>query len=115
MAAIRGVALDFDGTVTMDDIGDLICARFAPSSWRDIDEQWVRGELPLQEAQRRMWGLCRCERHEALAYAREVGVLRPGLDELLSACERAGVPVWLASGGFDFYIEELLGPARLGR
>ncbi len=104
--------LDFDGTVTQKDIGDEICDRFAPAAWRDIDAAWVRNEISLPDAQRKMWGLARAERPEALAYAREVGHLRPGLDALMATARRAGATMWLASGGFDFYIVALLG-ARL--
>jgi 2,3-diketo-5-methylthio-1-phosphopentane phosphatase len=107
------VVLDFDGTVTQKDIGDEICDRFAPPTWRDFDAAWVRNEISLPDAQRRMWGLARAERPEALAYARQVGHLRPGLDGLFAAARQAGAALWLASGGFDFYIEALLGK-RLG-
>jgi 2,3-diketo-5-methylthio-1-phosphopentane phosphatase len=99
--------LDFDGTVTNKDIGDEVCDRFAPPAWRDIDAQWVRNELSLPEAQRRMWGLARCAPDEARAYAVSVGALRPGLDALVAAATASGA-LWLASGGFDFYIEALL-------
>jgi 2-hydroxy-3-keto-5-methylthiopentenyl-1-phosphate phosphatase len=60
-----------------------------------------------------MWGLARAERPEALDYARQVGHLRPGLDALLDTARQMGAALWLASGGFDFYIEALLGE-RLG-
>lgn len=102
--------LDFDGTVTQKDIGDEVCDRFATPEWREIDALWVRNEISLPDAQRRMWALARCSRDEAIAYSRDIGHLRVGLDEFL---ERAPGPLWLASGGFDFYIEALLGP-RLG-
>jgi 2,3-diketo-5-methylthio-1-phosphopentane phosphatase len=102
------VVLDFDGTVTLKDIGDEVCDHFAPPAWRDIDARWVRGELSLPEAQRLMWALARAERAQAIAYAREVGVLRPGLDQLIERVAGAGGELWLASGGFDFYIEALL-------
>jgi 2,3-diketo-5-methylthio-1-phosphopentane phosphatase len=102
------LVLDFDGTVTEKDIGDEVCSRFAPPSWRDIDAMWLRNEISLPEAQRRMWAMARCHREEAVAYAREVGVLRPGLDPLLDGVHMRGGEVWLASGGFDFYIEALL-------
>ena len=36
-----------------------------------------------------MWALARVERPEALAYAREIGHLRPGLDALMAAAPRA--------------------------
>src|SRR5437660_1154747 len=108
------LVLDFDGTVTQRDVGDELCEKFAPSEWRQIDAQWVRNELTLPEAQRRMWGLARARREEAVAYARSVGHERPGLDLLLDRVSASGGTAWLASGGFDFYIEAILG-ARLRR
>jgi 2,3-diketo-5-methylthio-1-phosphopentane phosphatase len=103
------VVLDFDGTVTQKDVGDEVCDRFAPPEWRDIDAAWVRNEISLPDAQRKMWALARCTREEALAYSREVGVVRPGFDQFVEAIERVGAQLWLASGGFDFYIEGILG------
>ncbi len=111
------LVLDFDGTVTDKDIGDEVCDRFAPPEWKAIDEAWVRNEISLPEAQRRMWALARATREEAVAYARQVGQRRPGLPALLDEVERRGGEVWLASGGFDFYVEALLGDeaARFSR
>jgi 2-hydroxy-3-keto-5-methylthiopentenyl-1-phosphate phosphatase len=103
------LVIDFDGTVTDKDIGDELCERFAPPEWKAIDDAWVRNEITLPEAQRRMWALCRAERAEAIEHARAVGHRRPGLAGLLSAVNRLGGEVWLASGGFDFYVEALLG------
>ncbi len=102
------VVLDFDGTVTQKDIGDEVCDRFAPPIWRDIDAAWVRREISLPEAQRRMWALARCQRQEAVDYARQIGHLRAGLDRFLDAVLLCGGRLWLASGGFDFYVEAIL-------
>jgi 2-hydroxy-3-keto-5-methylthiopentenyl-1-phosphate phosphatase len=102
------LVLDFDGTVTVKDIGDEVCDRFAPPEWKEIDAAWVRNEITLPEAQRRMWKLVRAERHAAAAFARSVGRLRDGLDALIARVTDRGGALWLASGGFDFYIEALL-------
>jgi 2-hydroxy-3-keto-5-methylthiopentenyl-1-phosphate phosphatase len=58
--------------------------------------------------------LARCSREEAVAFGREVGLVRTGFDGFLDAATGAGARLWLASGGFDFYIEAILGE-RLGR
>jgi 2,3-diketo-5-methylthio-1-phosphopentane phosphatase len=108
------IVVDFDGTITEKDVGDEICERFAPSTWREIDAAWDRNELSLPEAQRQMWGLVRVDRADAVAHSREVGRIRAGLDALVEAAAQHGCELWLASGGFDFYIEAILG-ARLGR
>ena len=107
------IVLDFDGTVTEKDIGDEVCDRFAPPAWREIDAAWIRNEISLPDAQRKMWALARAERPAALDYARQVGHLRAGLDGLMAWSRARGAALWLASGGFDFYIEALLGD-RLG-
>jgi 2-hydroxy-3-keto-5-methylthiopentenyl-1-phosphate phosphatase len=104
------VVMDFDGTVTEKDVGDEVCERFALPEWRDIDAAWVRNEISLRDAQRRMWQLLRCERDEAVTFAREVaGRLRPGLQAFLDGVAERDGALWLASGGFDFYIEAILG------
>src|SRR5690242_12673823 len=91
------LVIDFDGTVTEKDIGDELCERFAGEGWKAIDDAWVRNEITLPEAQRRMWALCRAEREEAIAYARQVGHRRPGLAGLVAAVRKAGGELWLAS------------------
>jgi 2-hydroxy-3-keto-5-methylthiopentenyl-1-phosphate phosphatase len=106
------LVLDFDGTLTTADVGDAVCARFAPPSWRAIDERWVRHEISLPDAQREMWALVRAHKEEAIAFVQAHIELRPGLDALLDGAAARGMPVWLASGGFDFYIDALLGERR---
>lgn len=106
------LVLDFDGTVTLSDVGDAVCQRFAPPSWRAVDDRWVRNEISLPEAQREMWALVRAREAEALGFVQAHIKIRPGLDALLDEAARRAVPVWLASGGFDFYIDALLGDRR---
>jgi 2,3-diketo-5-methylthio-1-phosphopentane phosphatase len=103
------VVIDFDGTLTLRDVGDEICERFAPPAWRDLDDAWVRNEITLPEAQRRMWAMVRATREAATKHALAVGQRRPGLHTLSAEVAARGGELWLASGGFDFYIEALLG------
>jgi len=107
--------LDFDGTLTQVDVGDALCARFADPEWLEIDHRYARGEMSLPDAQRQMWGLFRATREQACLYALEIGTLRPGVDALLDRAQALGYTLRLASGGFDFYIEAILGHARLKR
>ena len=100
---------DFDGTITTEDIGDALCDRFADPAWRDLDAAWLRGELSLPEAQRQMWSLVRASREELLAHARAVGAFRDGAEELFAAARRGDIELVIASGGFDLYIDALLG------
>ena len=103
------VVCDFDGTLTIDDVGDRICERFAPPEWEAWADRWVRNEISLPDAQRQMWGLVRATEDQMRACAREVGALREGAVELLDAARAGRVELVIASGGFDFYIREILG------
>ncbi len=106
------LVIDFDGTITHADVGDEICERFADARWRELDRRWERKEIALPDAQREIWALVTAPAAAILGYAREIGAIRPGLDALLDAA--GGAELVLASGGFDFYIEAILG-ARLAR
>lgn len=100
---------DFDGTLTTVDVGDALCERFAPPEWREVDEQWLRGELSLPEAQRRMWSMVRARPEDLVGHAREVGGFREGAEELFEAAASGECELIIASGGFDLYIDALLG------
>lgn len=106
------IVLDFDGTLTQNDVGDAICERFARPDWRDSIELWLRAEINLGEAQQRVWGSIRAGRAELSNYAREVGKWRAGAAHLFDAAKKGHVELVLASGGFDFYIDLLLGERR---
>lgn len=103
------IVVDFDGTLTEIDVGNALCERFAEPEWRRHIDRWLRGELNLAEAQRRAWKSIRAGRAEMLAYALSVGRLRDGAERLFEAAQSGQVELVLASGGFDMYIEPLLG------
>lgn len=114
-APIAGVVLlDFDGTACTVDVGDVLCRRLCDASaWQAIRGDYDAGRLTLPEFQRRIWARARATREEVVSLALEIAALRPGLDAFLEAARAAGLELWLASGGFDFYIEALLGE-RIG-
>lgn len=102
--------LDFDGTIALKDVGDELCDAFAPPRWKDIDDQWHRGELTLDAAQRQMWAMVRASPADFDAVTRRVGTLRPGFSALLERARLDGWRLFIASGGFDRYIALILGP-----
>jgi 2-hydroxy-3-keto-5-methylthiopentenyl-1-phosphate phosphatase len=106
--AVPIVVTDFDGTLAVEDVGDALCDRFAPASWRDFDRRFVSGELSLPAAQRGMWSLVQATAAELRAHALEIGTLRAGATELFEAARTGRIELVIASGGFDFYIRELL-------
>lgn len=110
----RSLVCDFDGTIAVHDLGDAICERFADPSWLEVRDQWRAGKLTLPEAQDRMWSTVRASREELLSHAEAIGELRAGVDELFEAAAKGELELVIASGGFDLYIEHLLGDRLRG-
>jgi 2-hydroxy-3-keto-5-methylthiopentenyl-1-phosphate phosphatase len=108
----RAIVLDFDGTMVDRDIGDEIADRFGPPLWRELDRRAAAGELSLAELQRRVWPEVRGPREAILGWVDERARFRPGLEPMLERAAAGGRRIVVASGGFDFYIERVLG--RLG-
>lgn len=103
------LVLDFDGTLALADVGDVLCDRFADPSWREWARRWRRGELDLPQAQVHMWSTVRADAATLRAAAAEVGAFRPGAEALFEAAREGALELVIASGGFDLYIEPLLG------
>jgi 2-hydroxy-3-keto-5-methylthiopentenyl-1-phosphate phosphatase len=101
--------LDFDNTITTVDVGDAVADRFGDPRWRELDRAHHRGEVALQDLLRYMFESMRGTEAEVVAFAREVGVLRPGFSRLLRAARRRGAHLVVASGGLDLYILPILG------
>ena len=104
------IVVDFDNTITTRDIGDEICDRFAPPAWRELDRAWLNREMSLPDAQVKIWAMVKATRDEAVAFTRSITSLRDGFADFATRARAQGIPLVLASGGFDFYIEPLLGP-----
>ena len=103
------VILDFDGTITLKDIGDVIITNFGRKGWQVASEAYARGELSLRE----LWAVeiahLREEDHEEMRRrAAEVAEIRPGFRELVSYCRNNGIPLEVASSGIRFYIDAVL-------
>jgi 2,3-diketo-5-methylthio-1-phosphopentane phosphatase len=99
--------LDFDGTVTPTDVGPLILSQFTGDRWVSVDEAWARGELTTRERAERQWGMVTADEAAVHALLERVQ-LDPDFPGLVDYCGRRGIPLWIVSDGFDFYIERIL-------
>ncbi|GMV42563.1 MAG: hypothetical protein AMXMBFR64_42790 [Myxococcales bacterium] len=106
---MRTLVMDFDGTMVTEDVGDALCERLADPSWRVWDQAWERGEMPLHEAQERMWATLHATPEQLGAAVDAIARRRHGLDAFLADARRGFDRLVLASGGFDWYIERTLG------
>ena len=103
------VFTDFDGTITVNDIGDLIFERFAKIDvCIDSFAAYRRGEINARECWRRGFASMQpLTRQEFTQY-----VLSQPIDSSFKAfveyCSRHNIPVTVLSDGFDAYIKPVM-------
>jgi 2,3-diketo-5-methylthio-1-phosphopentane phosphatase len=98
--------LDFDGTVTAVDSGVYLLERLAPREWRDVDDEYRRGEIGSRVCLLDLWDLLPHERGLLEATARGVAI-DPDAGALIDALRSAGADVLVVSDGFGFYAREV--------
>jgi len=110
--ARTSVFLDFDGTITTQDVGVYVLSRAAPDGWRTIDAQFRHGVIDSRECILDEWDLVEGDETTLRAIAAEVP-LDPGVGPLVDALRAAGAELTVVSDGFGFYVQDAVRPFGL--
>jgi 2-hydroxy-3-keto-5-methylthiopentenyl-1-phosphate phosphatase len=110
---IRGVVVDFDGTIVPQDVSEEILRAFASPHWWDIDLEFQRDEIGCRECLVRQAGLLRGDRTTFLDYALERFRVDPTFPPFVAWARDEGIDVVVASDGFGFYVGPMLAAAGL--
>ncbi len=102
------VLSDFDGTVTLNDTFRNVAERFAQGDWMAVDDQYVKGQITLEECLRRQGAMVKASKSQILDELDEVTRFRPGFDNLIDYCKTNHYPLVLVSAGLDFVIKHFL-------
>jgi 2-hydroxy-3-keto-5-methylthiopentenyl-1-phosphate phosphatase len=103
----RSIVIDFDGTITQDDLLDQIARDFGdPAVYQEVEDALHAGTMPLREVITREYEPVTTPMPEAVAWVLEHVRVRPGFAELVESAQRAGWEVHVVSSGF----EEFIGP-----
>ena len=103
---MRAVVTDFDGTITKEDVAELLLQEFTGDAWREIER--LHATIGTRETLRRQFDLVRATREEVLAAAERLAELDPTFPPFLRFCRDHGMPVEIVSEGFDAYLDHLL-------
>jgi 2-hydroxy-3-keto-5-methylthiopentenyl-1-phosphate phosphatase len=107
--AQTSVFFDFDGTLSTVDIGKHLLERLGPPEWREIERQFIHGEISSRECLLDHWDMLPHDEGLLRDVAGEVP-LDPGFAPLLEALRGAGAEVTVVSDGFGFYVHERCAP-----
>jgi 2-hydroxy-3-keto-5-methylthiopentenyl-1-phosphate phosphatase len=112
--AVRGLVVDFDGTICPQDVSEEILNAFAGPGWWQIDLEFRRGEIGSRECLVRQAELLRGERDAMLGFALANYSIQPSFGPFAAWAASKGMEVAVASDGLGFYIEPMLRAAEVG-
>lgn len=106
------VVCDFDGTITQVDVTDLVLSQFAHPSWRDVEQEWMRGSIGSRECLERQMALVDVSAEELEALADSVPV-DPHFLKFYRSLQKRSVPFHVVTDGFDIIVRRVLRRAGL--
>lgn len=112
------VQCDFDNTITVGNVSEVVLNAFASSDWKQVEEDYAAGRISVEESNRRQFPFVRAGEEEIAAFVRRAVEIRPGVPEFVDYCRDVGIEVVVVSSGVDVYIKpmlEMLGLADLER
>lgn len=104
---------DFDGTITEIDVIDLILSQLAHPSWREVEQEWVRGTIGSRECLERQMALVTASEAELNALVDSVPI-DPTFAAFYGSIRKRRIPFYIVSDGFESVIRRALGKAGLG-
>ena len=106
---LRSIVIDFDGTVTEDDLLDRIALDFGdPVVYQEVEDGLDAGTMPLREVITREFRPVRAPLEEVVDWVLEHARVRAGFRELVAWARAAGWQVHVVSSGFHELIEPVL-------
>ena len=106
------IIVDFDGTVTKKDSTDMLLERFALPYWRELEEQWVRGEIGSRDCMRKQIELVRATPDEMHDFIASIEI-DWHFKSFVRLCQRLELPLKIVSDGLDLTIRNVLRRAGL--
>ncbi|HLM32752.1 MAG TPA: MtnX-like HAD-IB family phosphatase [Gaiellaceae bacterium] len=105
----RTLVVDFDGTITEQDVLDEIARTFGDDEvYREVDEALDRNGITLHEVLRREFEPVRAPLGEVVEWIHANASIRPGFGELVELARERGWRLVVVSSGFRQLIEPVL-------
>ncbi|MGE6376337.1 2-hydroxy-3-keto-5-methylthiopentenyl-1-phosphate phosphatase [Peribacillus muralis] len=100
---------DFDGTITNTDNIISIMKKFAPPEWERLKDDVLRQKISISSGVGEMFSLLDSDlKAEIIQFVKEKAHIRPGFHDFVEYTKQVGIPLYIVSGGMDFFIAPLL-------
>jgi len=104
---------DFDGTISIRDMGYVLLNRFSSGDWESIDRDFCEGKIGSREAYVRIAKILKGDKESVLRFTREHSQIDPHFKSFYQYCLENDIDVKIVSDGLDFYIRTILETHRL--
>jgi 2,3-diketo-5-methylthio-1-phosphopentane phosphatase len=93
-------AIDFDGTIALEDTTDMLLDRRAEPAWLDVEKEWLAGRIGSRECLAQQAALIRATPEELDDALSDVSI-DPDFVSFVAAASRIGSTMQVVSDGFD--------------
>ena len=102
---------DFDGTVTKKDNIVSIMKQFAPPEWEKWKDGVLSQSIGIREGVGAMFSLLPSSlQKEIIHFLFETSEIREGFGDFVQYTNEKGIPLYIVSGGMDFFVKPMLEP-----
>jgi 2-hydroxy-3-keto-5-methylthiopentenyl-1-phosphate phosphatase len=110
----RTLVLDYDGTITEEDLLDTIACEFGdPAVYHDAEDRLHAGEISLRECITREYETVTASLEDVVAWTLDNVRIRPGLCELVDLAHARDWHIVVVSSGFVELIDPVLDRERV--
>jgi 2,3-diketo-5-methylthio-1-phosphopentane phosphatase len=102
------VLCDFDGTISVKDMGYVLLNRFSRGDWEAIDRDFCAGKIGSREAYSRIARIVRGKEEDIRRFIQDHSEIDPHFVSFYRHCKTRGIDVKIVSDGLDFYIRTML-------
>ena len=102
------VVSDFDGTISIKDVGYKFFEEFVGEEWKDIDKDYRDGKIGSKEAYLRIAKPFRGNKKEIIEFINRNSAIDPYFKDFYEYCKKKGIDLKIVSDGFDIYIDMVL-------
>jgi len=102
------ILCDFDGTISLRDMGYFLVSRFASKDWEAIDRDFSEGKIGSKEAYFRIAKILKGDQKAILGFIQKHSNIDPHFTSFYQYCRERDIDVKIVSDGLDFYIKKVL-------
>lgn len=106
------IFIDFDGTISRQDVSQAMLERFCQGDWRRWERLWEQGQLSTARCAAEVLAMMKATPGELEDFFREQEI-DPSFPDFMAWARRRGLEIHVLSDGFENYITAIMDKYRL--